>query len=63
VGQVAQMVKRFIPDARIRLEAKRQFPWPPSYKWEAARIELGYQPLFPIEKGVQDLIEEARKSG
>lgn len=62
VGQVAEVVKKFIPDARIHLEAKRHFPWPPSYKWEAAREELGYQPRFPIEKGVQDLIEEARKS-
>jgi nucleoside-diphosphate-sugar epimerase len=63
VGQVAQIVKKFIPNARIHLEAKRQFPWPPSYTWEAAREELGYQPRFPIEKGVQDLIEEARKTG
>ena len=62
VGQVAQIVKGFIPDARIHLEAKRQFPWPPSYKWEAARDELGYQPRFPIEKGVQDLIAEARRT-
>jgi nucleoside-diphosphate-sugar epimerase len=62
VGQVAQVVKKFIPDARIHLEAKRQFPWPPSFTWEAAREELGYQPRFPIEKGVQDLIEEARKT-
>jgi nucleoside-diphosphate-sugar epimerase len=63
VGQVAQIVKKFIPGARIHLEAKRQFPWPPSYKWEPAREELGYEPRFPIEEGVRDLIEQARKTG
>jgi nucleoside-diphosphate-sugar epimerase len=63
VGKVAEIVKGFIPDARIHLEAKRQFPWPPSYTWDAARDELGYQPQFSIEKGVQDMIEEARRTG
>ncbi len=61
VRQVAEVVKKFIPGARIQLEAKRTFPWPPSYKWERAKKELGYQPRYDIEAGVRDFIEEVKK--
>jgi UDP-glucose 4-epimerase len=60
--QVAAVVKRFLPQARIDLEAKRTFPWPPSYKWERARSELGYQPRYDIEAGVKDFIAEVQKN-
>jgi len=59
--QVAAVVKKFIPSARIELEAKKTFPWPPSYKRERAQKELGYTPTYDIEKGVQDFILEARR--
>jgi UDP-glucose 4-epimerase len=61
VRQVAEVVKKFIPGARIQLEAKRTFPWPPSYKWERAKKELGYEPRYDIEAGVRDFIAEAQK--
>lgn len=61
VREVVDVVKRFIHDAKIELKAKRLFPWPPSYSWLKAREELGYQPLFDIQNGVKDFIEEARK--
>ena len=60
VGEVVDVVRRFIHDAKIELKAKRLFPWPPSYSWLKAREELRYQPLFDIEMGVRDFIEEAR---
>jgi threonine 3-dehydrogenase len=59
--QVAAVVRKFIPTAQIDLEAKRSFPWPPSYKWERAQKELAYTPTYDIEKGVQDFIMEARR--
>ncbi len=61
VRQVAEVVKKFIPGARIQLEAKRTFPWPPSYQWERAKKELGYEPRYDIEAGVRDFIEEVKK--
>lgn len=59
--QVAAVVKKLIPTAQIELEAKRTFPWPPSYKWERAKEELGYRPLFDIEEGVKDFIQEVTR--
>jgi len=59
--QVAGVVKKLIPKAQIELEAKRTFPWPPSYKWERAQEELGYQPRYDIEKGVKDFIGEVKQ--
>ncbi len=47
--------------ADIQMEAKRRFPWPPAYNWERAQQELGYQPLYDLEKGIKDFIQEARK--
>jgi nucleoside-diphosphate-sugar epimerase len=61
VREVAGIVKRFVPDASIELEAKRVFPWPPSYDFTKAQEELGYKPLFNINDGVKDFIEETRK--
>jgi UDP-glucose 4-epimerase len=58
--QVAEVVKRMIPDARIKLEAKRTFPWPPAYDISRAEAELDYRPAYDIEKGVADFIEECR---
>jgi len=60
VREVVDIVEKFIPEAKIETKAKRLFPWPPSYSWLKAKEELGYQPLFDIEKGVRDFIEEAR---
>jgi UDP-glucose 4-epimerase len=59
--QVAAVVKRLLPDAQIELVAKRTFPWPPSYDISKAEEELKYKPLFDIEKGVADFIEDCRK--
>ncbi|OGP87867.1 MAG: hypothetical protein A2157_10700 [Deltaproteobacteria bacterium RBG_16_47_11] len=61
VYQVADMVRKFVPDANIELEAKKVFPWPPSYDCTRAQLELGYKPLFDIENGIRDFIDEARK--
>jgi len=61
VGEVVDIVKRFVPHANIELEAKRLFPWPPSYDCTRAQEELGYKPLFDIENGIKDFIEVARK--
>lgn len=62
VHEVVDIVKKFVPDTSIQLESKRVFLWPPSYDWTKAQEELGYKPQFNIENGVQDFIEEARKS-
>ena len=59
--EVAEVVKKFIPDAEIKLEVKKTFPWPPSFDCSRAREEIGYNPSFTIEEGVQDFIEEVRK--
>ena len=61
IREVVDMIKRFVPDASIELEAKRLFPWPPSYDYTKAQDELEYKPLFNIENGVKDFIEETRK--
>ena len=61
VRQVIEIVKKSIPDARIEIEAKRTFPWPPSYDYSRASDELGYKPLYTIEKGISDFISEVRK--
>ena len=60
VGEVAEIVKKIIPGAKISLEAQQLFPWPPSYRWTRAEAELGYRPLFDIEAGVRDFIAEVR---
>ena len=61
VAQVIQAIKNIIPQTDIQMEAKRRFPWPPAYNWERAQQELGYQPLYDLEKGIKDFIQEARK--
>ena len=61
VRQVADVVQRMIPDARIELEAKRTFPWPPAYDISMAKAELNYEPSYDIQRGVADFIEECRK--
>jgi UDP-glucose 4-epimerase len=61
VREVVETVKQIIPDANFRLKNERIFPWPPSYDWSKARDELGYAPLFNIEEGIKDFVEEARK--
>ncbi len=61
VRQVVDVVRKMLPDANILLESKRVFPWPPAYDWTKAQEELGYQPLFDIERGVRDFIEECKK--
>ncbi len=60
VGEVSGIVKKCLPAARINLEAERTFPWPPSYCWDRAEEEMGFIPIFDIEKGVKDFIEEAQ---
>jgi UDP-glucose 4-epimerase len=59
--QVADVVRRMIPDAQIELQAKKTFPWPPSYDLSRAEAELKYKPSFDIEKGVADFIEDCRR--
>jgi len=59
--EVAEVVKKFIPDVEIELESKKTFPWPSSYNCSRAREEIGYKPSFTIEEGVKDFIEEVRK--
>jgi len=61
VREVADIVRRQIPNSDIRLEAKRTFPWPPVYDCSAARRELGFAPAFTIEEGVRDFIKETKK--
>jgi len=61
VKEVADIVRRLIPNSDIRLEAKRTFPWPPAYDCAAARRELGFTPAFTIEEGVRDFIRETTK--
>jgi len=61
VGEVSAIVKKYLPAATINLEAKRTFPWPPSYRWDRAKEEMGFTPIFDIDKGVRDFIEEAQK--
>ncbi len=61
VKEVADIVRRLIPNSDIRLEAKRTFPWPPAYDCAAARRELGFTPAFTIEEGVKDFIKETKK--
>jgi nucleoside-diphosphate-sugar epimerase len=61
VKEVADIVRRLIPNSDIRLEAKRTFPWPPAYDCAAARRELGFTPAFTIEEGVRDFLRETTK--
>jgi nucleoside-diphosphate-sugar epimerase len=61
VNEVADIVRRLIPNSDIRLEAKKTFPWPPAYDCAAARRELGFTPAFTIEEGVRDFIRETKK--
>lgn len=61
VREVVETVKQLIPDASFRLKSAKTFPWPPSYDWSKARDELGYTPLFNIEEGIKDFIEEVKK--
>lgn len=61
VREVVNMVKKLIPDASIRLRSERTFPWPAAYDWSKAHEELGYDPLFGIEEGIKDFIDEVRK--
>ncbi len=62
VRDVAGIVSKLIPDARVRLESARTFPWPPSYDCSKAREELGYTPRFDIARGIEDFIDEVRKA-
>ena len=61
VKEVADIVRRLIPNADIRLEARKTFPWPPAYDCAAAKRELGFTPAFTHEEGVKDFIRETRK--
>jgi nucleoside-diphosphate-sugar epimerase len=61
VREVVETVKQVIPDARFQLKSEKIFPWPPSYDWSKARDELGYTPLFTIEEGIKDFVEEVKK--
>jgi UDP-glucose 4-epimerase len=61
VREVVETVKQVIPDASFRLKSEKIFPWPSSYDWSKARDELGYAPLFNIEEGIKDFIEEVKK--
>jgi nucleoside-diphosphate-sugar epimerase len=63
VRDVAGIVSRLIPGARITLKSGRTFPWPPSYDCRKAEEELGYRPRFGIEEGIADFIAEVRKAG
>lgn len=60
VKEIAEIVRRFIPNADIQLESKKVFPWPPAYDYSKAGEELGYSPAFSIEEGIQDFIRETR---
>jgi nucleoside-diphosphate-sugar epimerase len=61
VHEVVDIVRNIVPDVDIQLEAKRIFPWPPSYDCTKARLELGYKPSFTIERGIKDFVEETRR--
>ena len=61
VRKLVEVVKQLIPEARIELEAKHIFPWPPSYDCSKAREELGYVPEFDVAKGIKDFIDQLRK--
>ncbi|HWI14285.1 MAG TPA: NAD(P)-dependent oxidoreductase [Burkholderiales bacterium] len=60
VREVAEVVQRLVPDARITLRSERTFPWPPAYDCRKAREELGYVPTFGIEDGIRDFIADVR---
>jgi UDP-glucose 4-epimerase len=61
VGEVAEMVKRAVPGASIRLQPGKGFPWPPSYDCTKAKEELGYASRFSIEEGIRDFVAEAQQ--
>jgi UDP-glucose 4-epimerase len=64
VKEVANIVRCLLPNADIRLDARKTFPWPPGYDYTMAQEELGYSPAFTIEEGVKDFIRETKmKSG
>lgn len=58
VRDLVQVLKRIVPGARIELEARRTFPWPPSYDCTNALNDLGYKPGYTIEQGFEDFVRE-----
>lgn len=60
IAEVAETVKTFIPQADIRYGAQR-LESRASYDDSNARKELGWSQAYPLRKGVEDHINEARK--
>jgi nucleoside-diphosphate-sugar epimerase len=61
VREIVERVKKQLPNSRFRLRSEKTFPWPPSYDWSKASDELGYAPLYGIEDGITNFIEEVKK--
>lgn len=69
LGEVAEIVNAAIPGAAVRIEpgpyyldGKILSARKGALDISRARSELGYEPQYPIEKGIALIIEEARKA-
>ncbi len=60
IGQVANLVRKLLPDARIEFESNVPVV-SSSFDDAYAREELGWKPTYTIEKGVKDFIDEVRR--
>ena len=59
IREVADYVRKFIPNAIIEVESG-ELGWVSQYDTTRARIELGYEPSYTLEKGIEDQINIIR---
>lgn len=59
VRQAADCVRKFIPNAIIEVESG-ELGWVSRYDTTRAREELGYEPSYTLERGVEDQIKTIR---
>jgi len=62
VKEVAELVKKFVPDAEITVESG-SLGWVSKYDISRAKEELGYSPMYDLEAGIKDILKIANTRG
>jgi nucleoside-diphosphate-sugar epimerase len=60
VREAAEIVKRFIPNAKIEIVDEGELPFPYLFDIKRAKEELGFEPHYTLEKGIKDYIETVK---
>ncbi len=61
IREAAEAVQKVVPDAEIEVSDEGDLPWTQDLDDSAARSDLGYEPTFDLQAGIQQYVDVLRE--